>query len=415
MLRNYFAAALRNLLRSRAYAAINLLGLALGFAAAMLIALYVRDEYSYDRFFPDHARIFKVDETLTFPGRPPLFASQTTSDMAQTLALDFPAIDMTARLVSASVMLRRANIQGSVSPAYWADPSFFRLFPMKTVDGALADALNRPDGIVLTRKVARRFFGRDNVVGESIELNGEQTLHVTAVIEDLPSNTHLTGDAFLPGISNSSELTHLDAVKWESGNIKSFSVYTYVRLRPGARIDSVNAAMPSFVNRHLQHELEGVSLSKALTLSLSPVTNAHLQQRQVDAMKPQGDPRMLQILMGIAVLILIVAGSNFVSMMTARAVHRAVEVGVRKAVGATRRQIIRQFMGESLLYVGFALVVAVIAVELVMPGFNGFLQREIRINWLNDPLFARHRCYCVGQQPRGGSVSVIGARALSAS
>jgi putative ABC transport system permease protein len=388
MLRSYIAAALRNLLRSRAYAAINLLCLALGFAAAMLIALYVRDEYSYDRFFPDHARIFKIDEILTFPGRPSLFASQTTSDMAQMLGLDFPAIDMTARLVSASVILRRGTIKEPVAPAYWADPNFFRLFPLKAIDGALVDALTRPDSIVLTRKVAQRFFGRVNVVGESIELNGEQILHVAAVIEDLPSNTHLTGDVFLPGISSSSELAHLDAVKWESGNIKSFSVYTYVRLRPGARVESVNAAMPNFISRHLQHEVEGVSLSKALTLSLSPVAGAHLQQRQVDAMKPQGDRRMLQILMGIAVLIVIVAVSNFVSMMSARAVHRAIEVGVRKAVGATRLQIFIQFIGESLLYAGFAVVVAIVAVELIMPGFKGFLQRDIRFTWFSDPLFA---------------------------
>src|ERR1700731_1381780 len=115
MLRNYFAAAFRNLFRNRAYAAINICGLALGFAAVILIALYVRDEYSYDRFFPNYERIFKIDETFAFPGRPPLTGSQTFSDIAEALKLDFPAIDMTARLVRTPIVLRHGDVQSSVS------------------------------------------------------------------------------------------------------------------------------------------------------------------------------------------------------------------------------------------------------------------------------------------------------------
>ena len=170
-----------------------------GFAAATLIALYVRDEYSYDRFFPDYRRIFKVDEILTFPGRPPIHGSQTVSDMAEMLKLDFPQIDATTRLQRTKVTLRHGGVDGSVYPADWVDPNFFQLFPMRTVVGRLADALSRPDGIVLTRSVARRFFGRDDVVDETVELNRTHVMRVTAVIEDLPSNTHLVGDVFLPG------------------------------------------------------------------------------------------------------------------------------------------------------------------------------------------------------------------------
>src|SRR5215469_1616195 len=161
MLENYFAAALRNLFRNRAYAAINICGLALGFAAAILIALYVRDEYSYDRFFPDYQRIFAVDETIALPGRPPTEATQTTSDVARALRLEFPGIDMTVRLLQTGIVLRRGHIEGSVFPALWADPDVFRLFPFKTLAGDSANALSRPDGIVLTRSVAQRFFGRE--------------------------------------------------------------------------------------------------------------------------------------------------------------------------------------------------------------------------------------------------------------
>jgi putative ABC transport system permease protein len=385
MLRNYFAAAFRNLLRNRAYGVINICGLALGFAAVILIALYVRDEYSYDRFFPDHERIFKIGETFAFPGRPPLVGSQTFSDIAQSLKLDFPAIDMTARLVRMPIALRHGDVESSVSEAYWADADFFRLFPMKTIAGDPGSGLSRPDGIVLTRKIARRYFGRDNVIGETIELDREHVMRVTAVIEDLPSNTHLAGDVFLPGIASFSELTQLDSVKWGSGKIKSFKVYTYARLRPGANVESINAVMGSFVHRHLTDEFNGVPLAQVVTMSLTPIADAHLQPRQLDAMKPQGDPRTVHALICIAVLILFVAASNFVSMMTARALQRAVEVGVRKAVGATRRQIIIQFMGECLFYAGLSVALAVTAVDLFMPEFNGFLQRDIRFDWIRNP------------------------------
>jgi putative ABC transport system permease protein len=385
MLRNYFAAALRNLLRNRAYGVINICGLALGFAAVILIALYVRDEYSYDRFFPNYERIFKIDETFAFPGRPLLTGSQTFSDIAAALKLDFPAIDMTARLVRTPIVLRHGDVQSSVSEALWADADFFRLFSMKTVAGDPGNALSRPDGIVLTRKIARRYFGRDDVVGETIELNREHVMRVTAVIEDLPSNTHLSGDVFLPAIANFSELTRLVSVKWGTGKIKSFQVYTYVRLRPGANVQNINAAMGSFVRRHLPDEFDGVPMAQAITMSLTPIADAHLQPRQLDALKPQGDPRTLQALIVIAVLILFVAASNFVSMMTARSLQRAVEVGVRKAAGATRRQIIIQFMGECLFYSGLSVALAVTAVDIFMPEFNGFLQRDISFDWIRDP------------------------------
>src|SRR5437868_7877059 len=175
---------------------------------------------------------------------------------------------------------------------------------METISGSLANALRQPDGIVLTRKIARRFFGRDNVVGETLDLNREHAMRVTAVIEDLPSNTHLAIDVFLPGIASFSELTSLDAVQGSTGNIRSFSVYTYARLRAKAHVENINAAMGGFVKRHVPDEFGGVPMAKAMTMALSPVADAHLHPRQIDAMKPQGDPRTLRAMIGIAFLIL---------------------------------------------------------------------------------------------------------------
>jgi putative ABC transport system permease protein len=389
MLRNYFVAAIRNLFRDRAYAAINISGLALALAAIVLIGLYVRDEYSYDRFFPGYQRIFRADVTLRLPGRAPMSGGQGPSDLAAALKLDFPEVDMTARLVYAGIVLRRGDRASVISSAYWADPDFFRLFPMKTISGDAGSALSQPGNIVLTRSIARRFFDRDDVAGETIvvgEPSGDRTVRVAAVIEDLPSNTHLNGDVFLPAVASFSEMTRQDSVHWGPGKTKSFSVYAYVRLRPGASAQRINAAMGTFVKRHVPGEFDGIQIAQVMSMSLTPIADEHLQARQDDGMKPQGDPRTLRALIGIAVAILFIGATNFISMMTARALRRAVEVGVRKSVGATRRQIALQFMGECLFYSFLALLVAVAAVDILMPGFNGFLHRDIPFNFVGDPI-----------------------------
>jgi putative ABC transport system permease protein len=385
VLRNYLAAALRNLLRNRAYATINICGLALGFAAVLLLALFVRDEYSFDRFFPDHERVYRVMETIQLPGQAPVRIAATASNIAAALKLDFPEVEAATRLSYAGVKLREGDIEAQTN-AYWADPNFLSVLPMKVVAGTLDGALSKPDGIVLTRSLAHRFFGGENVAGRTIEMDGKHVMRVTAVVEDLPSNTHLGFDALVPGIASFSRPSILDAQGTPPGTLPAEDTYSYVKLRSGATAQAMAASLRGFAERHVTGEFSGMAISSAYTFSLVPLTHIHLDERSVADMKPSGDPRTLQAMVAIAVLILIVAGSNFVSMMTARAARRAVEVGVRKSVGATRKQIIMQFLGESLFYVALALALAMFVVELALPSLNGFLQREIAFNYLRDPL-----------------------------
>jgi putative ABC transport system permease protein len=385
MLRNYLAAALRNLFRNGAYAAINIFGLALGFAAVILIALFVRDEYSFDRFYPDYDRVYRVMETVKPPGEAPLRIAVTTAEIAPAMRLDFPEVESATRLASGGVTFRQGNIEGSTS-LHWVDPNFFRIFPMKVIAGNLDQALNKPDGLVLTRTTARRYFGRDDVLGKALELDRQYTMHVAAVIEDLPPNTHLVADAFASGIASFSALTRLDAAAAANpDSVPSENVYTYVRLRPGAPVSRIAGAMRDFVSRHVHGQLGGQPIANAYTFNFIPLADIHLQPGSIGDMKPPGDARTLQTMIGIAALILFVAGSNFISMMTARAAGRAIEVGVRKAVGATRGQIVAQFLGECLFYTALALIFAILGVELVLPALNGFLQREIAFDYLHDP------------------------------
>ncbi|MDB6159099.1 MAG: transporter permease [Gammaproteobacteria bacterium] len=385
MLRNYLAAAIRNLFRNRAYAAINICGLALGFAAVILIGLFVRDEYSYDRFFPDRERTYRVVESLSVPGQPTIRVAVTSSNIAAALKLDFPEIETTTRLSATKVSLRHGDFESSMM-VYWADPNFFRLFRLKTLSGNAAEALSRPDAVVLTKKIARRLFGRDDAVGETVEFDRQHSMHIAAVIEDLPSNTHMNVDVLASGLASFSGLRALDQAGQDSGAIKMENVYTYVRLQPGARVTRLDAGMRGFVNRHITGEINGTPLAKAYAFGFVPLADIHFQPRSIGDMKPSGDTRTLQAMVGIAFLILFVACSNFVSMMTARAARRAIEVGVRKVVGATRRQIIIQFLGECLFYSALALALAIIVVQLTLPAFNGFLQRDIEFDFVRDPV-----------------------------
>ncbi len=385
MLRNYLAAAIRNLLRNRAYAVINLCGLALGFTAAILIALFVRDEYSYDRFFPGYQRIYRVLETVWFPDRAPVNTFPTFSNIATQLEHTFPEVRIATRLTLGPAVLSRADLQSTFSVG-WADPDFFRLFPFKTLSGNLSVALSQPDGIVLTRAVARQFFGRDDVLGATVELDHAHTMRVRAVIEDLPSNTHLSVKVFASGLAPFSKLFALDALGRNSEAVQMEEVYTYVELYPGARVAKVNAALRALVDRHRATRVDGAPLAPFPAFSLIPLADTHLNTGGAIDMKPAGDPQTIHVMIGIALLIVIAAASNFVGMMTARASRRAIEVAVRKAVGATRAQVVAQFLGECLFYAFLALGLAVIVVGLILPVFNARVQRDIVFDYVHDPI-----------------------------
>lgn len=386
MLGNYFAAAIRNLLRNRAYTLINLFGLSLGFTAAVLIALYASDELSYDRFIPNHERIYLVGEIIEPPGRGTMRLSVSSTTDAEALQLAFPEIEAATRLMPNGVRLyAKHDNEGMKLATYWADPNFFDVFPVPAVAGNLADALSKPDGMVLTRKAARQLLGREDVIGETIRVGEGTIMRVAAVIEDLPSNSHLNCEVFLPGIVSFSALSTLTADQKRPGGLRSENAFTYIRLRAGASVDAIRSRLRAFTDSHVPGAVNGTTIASSYTFTLTPIADIHLQPRSIGEMKPAADIRVLHALIGVALLILIVACGNFVSMMTARATRRAIEVGVRKAVGATRHQIMIQFAGECLFYAVLALVPAVIAVDLVLPAFNGFLKREIAFDYLADP------------------------------
>lgn len=384
MFRNYIAAALRNLARNRLYAGITIAGLAIGFAAAMLIGLYVRDEFTFDRFIPGHEQVYLITETMTSKAERPIETPLTQIKLVHSLKGDFPDVQYAARLAPSYFppTVRHGDTSDSEQGVYWADPDFFRVMPLPAVAGDLANALEPADGIVLTRAMAHKYFGRDAPVGESLLVN-RQPFRVTAVIEDLPSNTHLTAEIVASGRSAQSTISHYEPVNGPSDTVLS----TYVRLRPGATTAQMAPRMGHYLDERLPL---GSSLEYGRydrVLHLVPLTRIHLTpiNQQVFNTKSPVDPAVLTAIGAVGVLIVIVAAINFVTLMTARAARRAVEVGVRKAAGASRRDLVIQFMGEAFLYVLAAAVLGLSLAELLMAPFNAFLQRKMVFDYLHDP------------------------------
>ena len=404
MFRNYISAALGNISRNGFYAGITILGLAVSFAAAILIGLFLRDEYSFERFIPGHERVYRLEDDLILAGQKPQRLDRTPTAAASLFRLDFPEAEHVARIEDYMASLKRGNIETSEA-MFWADPDFFRVMPLPVLAGDPNAALAAPDGLVLTRSAARKYFGQDAPIGQVLMVNpglelpplrpgAPASLQVTfqrlttyhpmrvmAVLKDLPSNTHLHAQVFGAGRAPFSLLALDDG----SPSPFQISELTYVRFRPGVSADAIRTRLPNFALRRFPGANPKVS---TYNFRLEPLASLHFSTSQgpgVWSLREVADPRVDAGVAAEGGLIVLIAAINFITLMTARASRRAVEVGVRKAAGARRADLIVQFMGETIVYVTIAMVVAMVLVELALPPLNAFLDRTLAFDYLHDP------------------------------
>jgi putative ABC transport system permease protein len=385
MFRNYLTTAWRSAGRDRLHTIINVLGLSIGLGAAILIALYIRHELSYDNFLTGNDRVYRVTTQLTDPGRRMVWYPDAPQHTVASLVAEFPEIDSAARLTSDRAGVRHGQVEASEG-IYWADPGLLTVLGLKTIAGDAATALDTPDSVVLTRSMARKYFGTDAPLGATLELNRKTPMRVTAVIEDLPSNTHLDVQIIASGKVSYSRLSQEDAEVQRPGST-TFSGYLYLRLKPGVSAEALEQRLPEFVEKHFPPDPDDSAGNAKMVFKLDPVAELHLLPYWRD-MKEGSSPATLTAIGIVGVLIIAIASINFVNLMTARAARRAVEVGVRKALGATRRQLMVQFMGEAVGFAGFAALLAIAGIELVLPSFNATLDRQIVFAYWQDPELA---------------------------
>jgi putative ABC transport system permease protein len=381
MLGNYLVVALRNLARNRLYSGISILALAVGLGGATLAGVTLRNELTYERFIPDSQRTYLAAAEAVPTGHPPLVSLASPAFVAALLKLNAPQIEAVSRIASAEVRLRHGQTRAKET-VYWADPNLFDLLPLPVYAGELRQALQRPDGIVLTRSIAEKYFGRGDPIGQSVSLDDSHAMTVTAVLDDLPINgTMLETGIFVSGLAAYSALSACDrdAPEEASRGAVRLCGRTYLRLRPGTGVDRVQRAIDGFLPRAYPR-FPGMTMS----VRLIRIDRVHLSEGLNPGMQAR-----LAVIGAVALAILFTACVVFVNLSTARSVRRALEVGVRKVCGASRAQLIRQFLGESVIFVALAACLGLALARLALPYVNAFLDSNGRLDFSQDlPLVA---------------------------
>ncbi|MHB1206585.1 MAG: ABC transporter permease [Rhodospirillaceae bacterium] len=370
MLRNWFTVAVRNLAKHRLHAAINILGLAVGLASCIVIILFVRDEVSYDRWIPDAQRIYRIHTRYDFPGRAPLVTTSSASPVAPALLQDHPQEIETATRVMALTPIVRRGSDIYFERGQGVDTAFFKVFDLPLVEGDKATALSDPSAIVLNERLAGKYFNGRRALGETLTLTyGRVTrdMRVTGVIKDLPTNSSLEADFLIP-------LNEQDIGREEFPNWGAQIMESYIKLKPAAAIGPVIADLGPFLKRHVKDQ-------EFMSLSLMALPDLHLRAAGGYSATAPTRERIVAAFSVVAALILAIASINFMNLATARATQRAREVALRKVVGAHRRHLIIQFIGESLLVATIALMLALVMVESLLPALNGLLQKQMQVRY----------------------------------
>ncbi|TFI59421.1 FtsX-like permease family protein [Sphingomonas parva] len=379
MWRNYVTVGFRALGKSKSYAAINIGGLALGFAACLLILLYVRYESSYDGWLPDSGRIYQVQSTWHEPGQPVTRSQSSPYPVRESFPGGFPQIEALTVLDSGRTVTMRDG-QAIFLDAATVDASFFDVFQLPFLHGSAARALPNTNSIVLTREEAVRQFGTADVLGRTMSLGageGKRDYAVSGVLEDLPKNSSLSLAVIFR--RDPAQAPPPEYAGWGNMNQQH-----YVKLRPGADAAAINAALPAWEKRTIAPQvIDGRSSSQAdiLDLALVPIADVHLGPAQAGALSPGGDPRALATFLVVALLTLGMAVINFVNLTTARATQRAREIALRKVLGARRRQIVVQLLGEAVAMAAAAMLLALSVVELAAPWIGGRIGADLEVGY----------------------------------
>lgn len=370
MFQNYVKTAWRNLLRNKAFSAINILGLAIGIACAGLIFLWVENEVSWDNFNTKGDRLYFVRENQKYDTYTATFGS-TPGVMAPAMKAEIPGIVNTCRVYDNDAVLFSIGEKAMYAAGYYADASLFTMFTLPFVQGNAASAFTQRYSLVITETAATKFFGTDkNVVGKSIKVDNKQDYIVTGVVKDMPANSSIRFEWVAP----------FDIIYDQSPWLHSWgnnSLSTYVELKPSADVTAVNKILYNYIQQRAPE-----SNARPFLWNMS---RWHLHDQFENGTETGGGQiQYVHLFAGIAWIILFIACINFMNLATARSEKRAREVGVRKVLGAGKQKLMLQFIGEALLMTLLSAVLAVVIMLLVLPAFNTLVQKDLAVG-LNQP------------------------------
>lgn len=371
MIRNFFKVAYRNLLRNKGFSAINITGLATGMAAAILILLWIYNEVSYDRFHANKDRIYEVWNRVPFDGNISCWntVSQPTADAIEKA---LPEVERSVRVQQSNNVLFTVGDKKLIRSGNFVDTGFLQVFSFPMLSGNPATALNDRHSVVLTDATAKSLFGNENAMGKLIKMENADNYTVTGIVKDLPNNSRFRFEYLLP-FSN---------LKYNEGQDLGWndnSTPTYVLLKPNANIAAAAAKIKA-----LKQQYSDEAKTMKWELFLYPMSRWRLHSSFTNGVEDYGGLSTFVTLFGIiAAFILLIACINFMNLSTARSEKRAREVGIRKVVGARKSELIGQFIGESVLMAFIAGIVAVVLVQLSLPGYNQLIGKNLFINFGN--------------------------------
>ncbi len=365
MILNYIKTAIRYLRRDKLYSTINILGLALGIASCVICYLHINYELSYDQFHTKKDQIYRVVKGNLETGK---YWAGMSAPVPPKLKQEFPEVKEYARIGKFSwdpkTMVQYNNQSFYEDHFLLVDPAFFKIFDFEFIEGNPETALSSVNSVVITKSNAEKYFGNENPIGKVINADGKFDYQVTGVIEDPPFNSHLDFD-FLISFQNISSLFG----KWASESWNAFNYFAYIQTDKGINIDHLKQKIRSYkfiLNNDQEASFEYIDLQ--------PLSDIHFQQNRGNQ-KPAYNLNYIYIFIAIAFAVLIIASINFINLTTAKSQQRIKETGVRKTIGASRFQLITQYITESMVTTFFALIIALLLLHLLIPTINQILEK----------------------------------------
>ena len=373
MFRNYFKIAFRNIVRHKAFAAINIAGLSIGMACSIFILLWVQNELSYDKFHKN------ADHIYCLPGD----GATNSGPMVPELKAKIPAIKNFVRLLyvqPATTVFATGTRRFEEKAVFYADSTLLQVFSFPLVNGNIETALMWPDAVVITEDMAKKYFGNEDPLGKILKKDNKDNLVVTGVLKNIPANSHLQFDFIMPMSAIAQSDWRLRDNIWAS-----YDFYDYIQLDDNFKATpAALAGLTGQINKIVREHIK----ENPPTMRLQPLTDIHLRSDYHSSLPGQGNIQYVNTFFVVALFILAVACINFMNLATARSARRAKEVGLRKVVGAGRMQLIGQFLGESLFISFIALLIAVGLVYLLLPVFNNLAGKQLSLQLLDGKLIA---------------------------
>ncbi|MBS1596925.1 MAG: ABC transporter permease [Bacteroidetes bacterium] len=385
MFKNYFKTAFRNFRKNKFYTAINVVGLAVGLTTCMMIMLYVLDELSYDKYNKQADNIYRIDNEIKF-GVNHFDLAVTAALEGATAVREIPGILQYTRMQNhGDVFIKKGGEKVNEPNVAWADSTLLQVFTLPLIAGDPSNVLRAPRTLIITEKIAKKYFNRTDVVGESLVFNDSINYKINAVIKDIPEQSHFKFDIFMAASENAES---------RSDNWLSENWHTYILVKPGTDMKKLAQALDNMTYKYigpllktvLNQSIEEFKKTGAYVRNgLTPLTDIHLHSNKTDEIGANSSIQYVYIFSAIAVLILLIACVNFMNLSTARSSNRAKEIGVRKVLGSMRNHLIQQFLTESLIISFFSLLLAVAITILLLPYFNTLAGKNISIEILFKP------------------------------